>query len=120
MAQLYHPNILSLMGVTTFPRISIVTEWMDNGSLGSYFSFFYYFRFDIFFIFYFQFYYFFSFYIFYLFSFIFSDVLLRKKGTTFDWKQKIRWCVEIAQGILYLHTIVTPPIIHRDLKAKNM
>lgn len=33
MVSLHHPNILELKGCTLFPRISIVTKFMDGGAL---------------------------------------------------------------------------------------
>jgi serine/threonine protein kinase len=35
------------------------------------------------------------------------------------WERKIRFCLDIASGMLFLHTR-SPPMIHRDLKADNV
>lgn len=44
------------------------------------------------------------------------DLLHKKKTQALNWKQRIKMCKDIAQGMLYLHTCL-PPIIHRDLKS---
>ncbi len=36
LASLYHPNILVMVGITTFPSLSIVTPWAERGSLDRY------------------------------------------------------------------------------------
>ncbi len=30
-----------------------------------------------------------------------------------------RWCLQILEGLVYLHSL-TPPVIHRDIKCENM
>ncbi|ETV66000.1 TKL protein kinase [Aphanomyces astaci] len=45
---------------------------------------------------------------------------LQKRKTVLTWKrEKIQLALDIAQGLVYLHSL-TPKIIHRDLKSKNV
>lgn len=45
--------------------------------------------------------------------------LLRNQSIPVDKDQQIRWALDIAKGIRYLHGL-TPPRIHRDLKTSNI
>jgi serine/threonine protein kinase len=36
-----------------------------------------------------------------------------------EWKDVIKYSIEIARGIYYLHSW-RPPIVHRDIKSSNM
>ncbi|OQS05772.1 kinase [Thraustotheca clavata] len=45
--------------------------------------------------------------------------LVNQSSSQFTWDQKYQSIVSIARGLLYLHTY-TPPIIHRDLKSRNV
>jgi serine/threonine protein kinase len=36
LASLFHPNILVMVGITTFPSLSIITPWAARGSLEKY------------------------------------------------------------------------------------
>ncbi len=36
LASLYHPNILVMVGITTFPSLCIVTPWAERGALDRY------------------------------------------------------------------------------------
>jgi len=44
------------------------------------------------------------------------DLLHKLKHINLDWDQRIKICMDIAQGMNYLHQ-ANPPIIHRDLKS---
>lgn len=44
----------------------------------------------------------------------------RSQGILFDWKTRSRICIGVARGIAFLHNEVTPPIVHRDIKASNI
>lgn len=44
------------------------------------------------------------------------DLLHRKRNIQLSWQQRIKFALDVAKGVLYLHT-TTPPIIHRDLKS---
>ncbi|EQC33777.1 TKL protein kinase [Saprolegnia diclina VS20] len=45
---------------------------------------------------------------------------LQKRKATLTWPiEKIKIALDIAQGLVYLHSL-TPKIIHRDLKSKNV
>ncbi|KAF0689708.1 Aste57867_18869 [Aphanomyces stellatus] len=45
---------------------------------------------------------------------------LQKRKSILTWKrEKIQLALDIAQGLVYLHSL-TPKIIHRDLKSKNV
>ncbi|XP_074573921.1 putative LRR receptor-like serine/threonine-protein kinase At1g05700 [Curcuma longa] len=37
-----------------------------------------------------------------------------------SWQQRLHIAIESAQGLEYLHTACTPPIIHRDVKTANI
>jgi len=47
-----------------------------------------------------------------------KDVIDKTQGKM-DWKLKIRFAIDAARGMAYLHSC-NPPIIHRDLKSSNM
>lgn len=44
---------------------------------------------------------------------------LQNKDNAISWEERRRLSIEIAQGVLYLHSC-TPPILHRDLKSLNI
>jgi len=44
------------------------------------------------------------------------DLLHRKKNISLNWNQRLKFALDIAQGVHYLHN-VNPPMIHRDLKS---
>ncbi|CAK4144792.1 unnamed protein product [Aphanomyces euteiches] len=45
---------------------------------------------------------------------------LQKRKSNLSWKrEKIQLALDVAQGLVYLHSL-TPKIIHRDLKSKNV
>ena len=37
-----------------------------------------------------------------------------------DWYTRIRFALDSARGIAYLHNEANPPIIHRDIKSTNI
>lgn len=45
--------------------------------------------------------------------------LLHNKERNLDWALRVKIAVDIASGMLYLHS-ANPPIIHRDLKSVNV
>ena len=45
--------------------------------------------------------------------------VLHRAGGGVPWPRRLRMALDIACGILYLHS-ATPPIIHRDLKSSNL
>lgn len=59
---------------------------------------------------------------------IFLLGLLQEFGTTgycggtskLDWQTRLRIALEAAKGLEYLHEHVTPPVIHRDFKTRNI
>ncbi|MCL4148522.1 UNVERIFIED_CONTAM: hypothetical protein GTU68_027342 [Idotea baltica] len=36
------------------------------------------------------------------------------------WKQRLSICEGTAEGIVYLHTKFSPPLVHRDVKSPNI
>eukprot|EP01015_Nassula_variabilis_P013637 TRINITY_DN2122_c0_g1_i5.p1 TRINITY_DN2122_c0_g1~~TRINITY_DN2122_c0_g1_i5.p1 ORF type:complete len:232 (+),score=5.90 TRINITY_DN2122_c0_g1_i5:88-783(+) len=47
------------------------------------------------------------------------DLLHRRKEIVLTWKQRIKFALDIAEGMNYLHE-QNPPLIHRDLKSLNL
>ncbi|KFK35823.1 hypothetical protein AALP_AA4G041800 [Arabis alpina] len=41
-------------------------------------------------------------------------------STVFSWEDRLGIAVDVAQGLEYLHTGCTPPIIHRNVKCTNV
>jgi len=49
------------------------------------------------------------------------DILHEKKSTSpLTWNVRFNMAVGIAQGLAYLHYDCVPPIVHRDIKPKNI
>lgn len=44
------------------------------------------------------------------------DILHKMKSIDLNWDQRIKICIDIAEGMNYLH-LSNPRIIHRDLKS---
>ncbi|KAL6888717.1 hypothetical protein ACP4OV_009743 [Aristida adscensionis] len=38
----------------------------------------------------------------------------------FNWRTRVNICLGIARGLAYLHDVVKPHIVHRDIKASNI
>ncbi|KAJ3703528.1 hypothetical protein LUZ61_007233 [Rhynchospora tenuis] len=49
-----------------------------------------------------------------------KDSLLGKSGVHLDWKRRLRVALGAAKGIVYLHELADPPIVHRDIKSSNI
>ncbi|CAI9089312.1 OLC1v1023869C1 [Oldenlandia corymbosa var. corymbosa] len=49
-----------------------------------------------------------------------SDVLHDCKGKLLDWPTRFRIALDAAEGLSYLHHDCVPPIVHRDVKSKNI
>ncbi|OQR89799.1 protein kinase [Achlya hypogyna] len=47
------------------------------------------------------------------------NYLSKNSAEMFDWDQKCKSILSIVRGLVYLHTF-SPPIIHRDLKSRNV
>jgi len=45
--------------------------------------------------------------------------ILHVKKVHLSWDQKLKICYDVSKGAAFLHTY-TPPIIHRDLKSRNV
>ncbi|EQC25470.1 TKL protein kinase [Saprolegnia diclina VS20] len=48
-----------------------------------------------------------------------QDYLARHSPTTYTWAAKLEAIVSVVRGLIYLHTF-DPPIIHRDLRSRNV
>ncbi|CAM6080063.1 unnamed protein product [Sphagnum tenellum] len=51
---------------------------------------------------------------------LFQHTEQTKNALISKWSTRFKICVGIAQGLTYLHEEVTPRIIHRDIKLKNI
>ncbi|PNT65960.1 cold-responsive protein kinase 1 isoform X2 [Brachypodium distachyon] len=43
-----------------------------------------------------------------------------RSNIQFDWRTRVNICLGIARGLAYLHDVVNPHIVHRDIKASNI
>ncbi|KAL6843344.1 hypothetical protein ACP4OV_027057 [Aristida adscensionis] len=43
-----------------------------------------------------------------------------RSNIRFNWRARVKIAVGVARGLAYLHEVVRPPIIHRDIKASNI
>lgn len=43
-----------------------------------------------------------------------------KSGIGLDWTRRLRISLGTARGLVYLHDLANPPIIHRDIKSTNV
>jgi tRNA A-37 threonylcarbamoyl transferase component Bud32 len=48
-----------------------------------------------------------------------SSILLDDLSTEISWEQRLKWGLDVARGIEYLHSL-KPKIIHRDLRCDNV
>jgi hypothetical protein len=48
-----------------------------------------------------------------------SSVLLHDLSVEISWEQRLKWGLDVARGIEYLHSL-KPKIIHRDLRCDNV
>ena len=42
-----------------------------------------------------------------------------RSNIRFNWRARVKIAVGVARGLAYLHEEIRPPIIHRDIKAKQ-
>ncbi|XP_075482217.1 cold-responsive protein kinase 1-like [Primulina tabacum] len=42
------------------------------------------------------------------------------KTIHFSWVARVKICIGVARGLAFLHEVVTPHIVHRDIKASNI
>ncbi|XP_059652130.1 leucine-rich repeat receptor protein kinase HPCA1-like isoform X2 [Cornus florida] len=49
-----------------------------------------------------------------------KESLSGKSGIKLDWMRRLRVALGAARGLAYLHELVNPPIIHRDIKSNNI
>ncbi|KAL9276307.1 hypothetical protein ACSQ67_026145 [Phaseolus vulgaris] len=49
-----------------------------------------------------------------------KDALTGKSGIRLDWIRRLKIALGTARGLAYLHELVNPPIIHRDIKSNNI
>jgi serine/threonine protein kinase len=38
----------------------------------------------------------------------------------FNWRTRVNICIGVAQGLAFLHDVICPHIVHRDIKASNI
>ncbi|GLT56887.1 hypothetical protein SLA2020_299010 [Shorea laevis] len=43
-----------------------------------------------------------------------------KSGIKLDWTRRLKVALGVARGLVYLHELANPPIIHRDIKSANI
>ncbi|KAG0449404.1 hypothetical protein HPP92_027376 [Vanilla planifolia] len=48
------------------------------------------------------------------------DSLIGSSDIQLDWKKRLQIALGLARGLLYLHELADPPIIHRDVKSSNI
>ena len=54
-------------------------------------------------------------------DFIIIHYCAESKGAkVLDWPTRLDICLGVAQGLHYLHALVEPRMIHRDIKASNI
>lgn len=51
-----------------------------------------------------------------------SQTLLgsRHSSIQFNWRTRVNICIGVAKGLAYLHDVIRPHIVHRDIKASNI
>ncbi|XP_030496944.2 leucine-rich repeat receptor protein kinase HPCA1 isoform X1 [Cannabis sativa] len=49
-----------------------------------------------------------------------KDTLSGKSRIRLNWIQRLKVALDTARGLAYLHELVNPPIIHRDIKSTNV
>jgi len=49
-----------------------------------------------------------------------SFVGTRNENIKLDWRKRSAICVGTAKGLAFLHEELSPPIVHRDIKASNV
>lgn len=91
LMMLHHPNLVSLIGYCADAHERLlVYEFMPCGSLDAH-------------------------------LFLDDDKMKKKnKGVLLDWNTRVRIAHGSAKGLRYLHEVVTPPVIYRDLKSSNI
>ncbi|PHT45884.1 hypothetical protein CQW23_15042 [Capsicum baccatum] len=49
-----------------------------------------------------------------------EDLGMSSSRSRLSWDQRLQICIDAANGLLYLHTGLSEPIIHRDIKSTNI
>ncbi|GAA0186551.1 transmembrane signal receptor [Lithospermum erythrorhizon] len=49
-----------------------------------------------------------------------GESLSGKSGIKLGWSSRLKVALDAARGLLYLHELANPPIIHRDIKSNNI
>lgn len=47
-------------------------------------------------------------------------ILEHKGNFNIDWPKRMGMCLDVANGLHYLHAFAEPRIIHRNIKANNI
>ncbi|KNA14915.1 hypothetical protein SOVF_102970 [Spinacia oleracea] len=94
LGRIYHKNLVTLIGYCEegTSNLALIYEYMSGGDLKALLSV----------------------------LNILSSLLSENAGVVVSWKRRLAIAFDTAQGLDYLHTGCSPPIVHRDVKPANI